>query len=362
MKQQLCIFLTFFMFSIGFAQKAPLKFKTQEYDFGRILELEESVSVDFEFINVGSKSVVIKSIDAACHCTVPEYPKDTIKSGEEGIVKVVYHRYNNPNKFEKSLTVVGIEDTIEFKIPLLVKGYVIPREKGDVAHNYSKKLGSMWVKSDNLMMGNILTNEPQQKSFKFYNGGEETLTFSTESLNLPSFIKVKFSSDEIPSKSYGILSVTYDGAKRNDFGYVIDTLKLISNDDILPTKRFILRANIIQHFSEDVDIASAPHISIPLSTHDLGYITKGGEKEGDFKITNTGKTALKIHNVKSFCECITILENKNCEIAPHQTKSVKYKINSSGYAIGRKMKKTIIVYSTDPTHPERKVTVRALVK
>lgn len=362
MKQQLCVFLTFFMFSIAFAQKAPLKFKTQEHDFGRIPELKESVSAEFLFRNVGNKSVVIKEIEVACHCTVPEYPKDTIKAGDEGIVKVEFHRYNNPHKFEKKLTLIGVEDTTKFKVELTVKGHVIPRERADIARTYSKKIGNMWVRGNNLMMGNVWTNEPQQKSFKFYNGGEKTLSFDIDSLKLPSFTKIEISPKEIESKTFGTLSITYDAVLRNDFGYVIDTLKLNSNDDTLATKTFILRANIVEHFGDSIDIKSAPRIAIPLSTHDLGYITKGGEKTGHFKITNTGKTVLRIRKVKSFCSCITIIENETCEIAPNETKIVKYTLNSSGYNAGRKMKKTIIVYSTDPTHPERKLKIKALVK
>src|SRR6476620_6701837 len=64
-------------------------FETEEHDFGTITE-GEKVSFAFKFKNTGTADLFIRSASGSCGCTVPEYPKEAIKPGKEGIINVTF--------------------------------------------------------------------------------------------------------------------------------------------------------------------------------------------------------------------------------------------------------------------------------
>lgn len=88
------------------SKKAPkAEFKNGTYDFGKVNESVGSVSHTFTFKNVGSSPLIVQRVQAACGCTVAEYPKEPIMPGAEGNIKVTFRTTGNIGAFNKSLTV-----------------------------------------------------------------------------------------------------------------------------------------------------------------------------------------------------------------------------------------------------------------
>ena len=67
-----------------------IKFAFVDHDFGQIIQ-GERVSIAFKFKNTGKSDLVIASANAGCGCTVPSYPKNPIKPGEEGAVEISFN-------------------------------------------------------------------------------------------------------------------------------------------------------------------------------------------------------------------------------------------------------------------------------
>jgi hypothetical protein len=90
-----------------FAQKpAQIKFDKTTHNFGTFSESNPIVSCTFAFTNVGEQPLVINQAVASCGCTVPEYTKTPIQSGEKGEIKVTYNGTGKfPGHFKKSITV-----------------------------------------------------------------------------------------------------------------------------------------------------------------------------------------------------------------------------------------------------------------
>jgi|SRR6185312_10877925 len=80
-------------------------FADTAYDFGTINQ-GEKVTHTFKFKNVGNVDLVISSASGSCGCTVPHYPKGTIKPGEEGQVDVTFDSSGKQGKVEKMVTLV----------------------------------------------------------------------------------------------------------------------------------------------------------------------------------------------------------------------------------------------------------------
>jgi hypothetical protein len=64
-------------------------FETEEHDFGTVKQHSENDFI-FTFKNTGEEPLLIENAQGSCGCTVPDFPKEPIMPGEEGVIKVKY--------------------------------------------------------------------------------------------------------------------------------------------------------------------------------------------------------------------------------------------------------------------------------
>ncbi len=106
-----------------------MTFAQPTFDFGKIMDGEKVEHV-FLFENTGSEPLVISNAKGSCGCTVPDWPKDPIKPGATGEIKVVYNSKGkgkvggkNENK-----TVTITANTTPAETRIFVKGIVDKEE------------------------------------------------------------------------------------------------------------------------------------------------------------------------------------------------------------------------------------------
>ena len=88
-------------------EDAPkVKFEKEIFDFGAINE-GEKVSYDFKFENTGKTPLVITNATATCGCTVPDYPTQPIKPGEQGVIKVIFNSAGKNGMQDKVVTITS---------------------------------------------------------------------------------------------------------------------------------------------------------------------------------------------------------------------------------------------------------------
>lgn len=83
-----------------------MAFADQEHDFGTISE-GDKVSYNFEFKNTGEADLIISQAKGSCGCTVPEFPKEPVKPGESGKIKVTFNSAGKPGDQHKSVTITA---------------------------------------------------------------------------------------------------------------------------------------------------------------------------------------------------------------------------------------------------------------
>lgn len=76
------------------------------YEFGEITQ-GEKVSYEFKFKNTGKTPLIITNASATCGCTVPEYPSQPIKPGEEGSIRVVFDSAGKLGLQDKVVTITS---------------------------------------------------------------------------------------------------------------------------------------------------------------------------------------------------------------------------------------------------------------
>ncbi|MDR6783111.1 hypothetical protein ABIE26_000401 [Pedobacter africanus] len=88
------------------ANAAVISFEKENYDFGKINQ-GEKVAYSYKFKNSGKSPLIILNATATCGCTVPEVPKEPIKPGAEGEIKVVFDSNGKSGMQDKVITVTS---------------------------------------------------------------------------------------------------------------------------------------------------------------------------------------------------------------------------------------------------------------
>jgi len=98
----LLVMITFCKKEIG-TSETEMTFETEKHDFGTITQ-GDKVDYDFKFKNTGGSDLIITGAKGSCGCTVPEYPKEAIKPGVSGVIKVSFNSAGKSGKQAKSVT------------------------------------------------------------------------------------------------------------------------------------------------------------------------------------------------------------------------------------------------------------------
>lgn len=106
-----------------------IAFEETTFDFGEVMDGDKVEHV-FEFTNSGSEPLIISNAKGSCGCTVPDWPKEPIKAGETGEIKVVYNskgkgKVGGKNE-TKTVTITANTEPSETRI--FIKGIVNKEE------------------------------------------------------------------------------------------------------------------------------------------------------------------------------------------------------------------------------------------
>ncbi|RKR84766.1 uncharacterized protein DUF1573 [Mucilaginibacter gracilis] len=88
------------------AMAPVITFESDSYDFGKIKE-GDKVSHNFKFTNSGKSPLIISSAVASCGCTTPEWPKEPVKPGDSGVIKVTFNSAGKGGLQDKLITITA---------------------------------------------------------------------------------------------------------------------------------------------------------------------------------------------------------------------------------------------------------------
>jgi len=71
------------------AQGPTLKAESMTVDFGEVSYGGDGTR-EFTFTNTGNEPLLITNAKGSCGCTVPEWPKEPIRAGGTGVIKIKY--------------------------------------------------------------------------------------------------------------------------------------------------------------------------------------------------------------------------------------------------------------------------------
>lgn len=219
---------------------------------------------------------------------------------------------------------------------------------------YAKKIGNLRLSESTINFGKVLTNESRQDTIRILNSGKVAMNLDVNGSN--NYSSVSISKNKLVPEETGTIIVSYNFAKRDDYGFILDRILINTNDTDQPQKNINVSATIQEYFSHSDTLL--PKARIPETIFSYGTITAGQKSNHDFLISNDGVKPLIIRKVKSTCGCIKTSVTKS-EIQPGETGIVHVEFDSFGK--DGKDSRTINVFLNDPMMPEVKLEVSGVV-
>ncbi len=358
MKKKLLIAQCFLFCVITFhlqaqTEKSKPVFKETTYNFGDIKEEGGKVSHQFVFTNLGKKPVIIENVTATCGCTTPSWSKAPVKPGEQGEITVVYNPRNRPGSFNKTIRV--FMNASQAPQALRISGNVLPKPP-TIADQYPHKIDNIRLKVRSFTFGKIYSDTVATKYIQVFNEGKVPVKIVPARV-LPKHLKFKAMPQTLKPKEQGIISLTYDAAAKNDWGYVYDRIYLIFGNKDGNSQPIGVSAHIAERLSPDF-LKNPPRFTLLGSkTYDFGKLKAGEKVTHVFEYQNTGRNDLIIRKASASCGCTATSQDKKI-LKPGEKGFIKAVFNTAG-RLG-KQHKTITVITNEPDEkgkPKRSETI-----
>jgi len=338
------IFVTINMVS---AQLGPsIKFDTEKHDFKTIKEESGPAKCNFRFTNVGDQPLKLTSVKPGCGCTSSDWTKEEVQPGKKGFISATYDPKNRPGHFNKAIS-VETNDAKHQRLILFISGNVTPRKKTTVDY-YPVKAGNLRFKTNHLAFMDIEKGSTKTDTMKLYNVWDSSM--SIKLINVPEFIAYEIIPKTLKPKQEGVIIMTYDTKKKEDFGLIFDRFSMETNDAINKTKPITVSAKIVEDYTglTAEQLEMAPQIKFDSKEHHFGTVNQGDPVEHSFYYTNLGKEDLNIRKVTPNAGCS--IKSKGKSVLKNGEKG---RIDVVVYTKGKsgKIHKTITIISNDPREP-----------
>ena len=302
-------------------------FQNTVHNFGNIKETGGKVEFTFKFKNMGSEPIAINGVNSSCGCTTPMWSKEPVPPGGTGYVKTVFDPIHRPGKFHKTVTVKSNAENSP--IVLQINGEVTPKIS-QLADEYKFQLGPIRMKKRNIHFPEIYKDETKTGKIEIINTSQEPVKISfNKNRNMPRYLKVTCLPETLKPNEKGVITINYNAAEKNDWGYVYDRLYLSFNDKVDYNNRINISTVIKEHYTQEMIDNPPVFTLISDKTYDFGTINQNDVIEHVFKFKNTGKNDLIIRKMKSSCGC-TAASVGSKTIKPGEEGSIKAVFNSRG--------------------------------
>ncbi len=356
MKQALTLGLVLVLITPLWAQLTkPLRLSEETYDFGIIKEEDGSVAHTFSLTNSTNRPVTILSVKPSCGCTTPEWTKEPILPGKNGIVKAQFDPKGRPGYFHKSLTITTDYDNEP--IVLYIKGQVSSNTAA-ASSEFQAVTGSLRFRSLSFNLGKIFRkDEFTQRNIDFVNTGNKPVNY-LEKVDAPAHIRVEVFPKTIQPGQRGEIRIGYNGMRKGQYGFQQDKIVLQTDDDVLPAKEFTVYATLEDYFVPPTPevLAMAPQLRIMEMTIELGNIKYRQSVTREIAFTNTGKSPLEIREIQGNCSCLVATTDKPL-LKPGESGVIKIVFTPEDRR--GTQTKAVTIYSNDPQNPVQRIMLSA---
>jgi hypothetical protein len=221
---------------------------------------------------------------------------------------------------------------------------VIPHVR-TVADTFPVISGNLLMKTNHIAFMEIKNTVVKTDTLGIYNNWNKPMTIAFS--NVPAFLTCKAEPQTLLPAKRGMIIVTYDAPKKNDYGLLYDNVKIMTNDTTEASKQLTISANIVEDFSKltPQQKRNAPKIVFTSESYDFGTVKEGDPVKFSFEFKNDGTDDLIIRKTKASCGC-TASNPEKTTLKKGESSKIDIQFNSTGKKGDQH--KTVTVISNDP--------------
>lgn len=343
-------------FWVNGQQAEPINFQEKIHDFGTIREEGGNADFEFVFTNSSGRTISILNVQPSCGCTTPGWTKEPIANGKSGTIKASFNPLGRPGFFNKTLTVTT--DLSATPIVLQIKGNVLTNSMENDVTRLETVSGNLRFKSNSLNMGKVYFNKALPATeFKIYNAGDKPVRFL--SVVAPPYLKVVMPESIEPNATI-TGQFLFDAKMKNQYGFVSESVELITDDEGFERKPISVYATIEDYFAplSETEKAKAPVLSLGAEPLDFKQVRMGTSVLREVVVKNTGKQELEIRALQPNCSCIKA-EAKTAKVKPGGETTLAVTLTGQGRR--GTQNKAVTIYSNDPVNPVQRISIVAVV-
>lgn len=332
-------------FSLGIAAQR-IKVETALVDVGQVKYCRPATAV-FDLRNAGKRPLTISKVDTGCNCSVADFPKAAIASGDKFQIKITYDA-RQMGHFDKIIEVYG--NANDDPATLEMRGVVVD-EPVDYAGSYPFMLGDLSADCNAVSFDDVFEGETLTQRFHIFNPTSKTV--NPQIMHLPAYLQAEISPSAVAPGHSAEVTLTLDSRMMRDYGYEKTHVYLGANpgERVAPSKEISVAVTLLPAASElsEAELKYAP--SIQLSSQTLSLPAADGKKRtAVVDVQNTGKTALEIYSLRVISEGIEVSLSRRT-LAPAETAKLKIKTNPKQLPADGRMRRIVLI-TNDPQQPK----------
>lgn len=322
-------------------------------DMGKVA-YSQPVTAVFELRNKGGRKLKIEDVKVSCGCIGAEYPQEEIGGGENFTLKLTYDA-RQMGHFHKTAAIYS--NGSKKPVYLTMKGVVVESVE-DFAGSYPYEFGSLRADKTDLEFDDVNKGDRPVQEIRIRNVGTTVLTPNL--MHLPPYLSAVVSPEKLRPGHTGRITVTLNSSKLHDLGVTRTSVYLGNQlgDKVGSDNEISVSAVLLPDFGSmsALQKKNAPKINLSAEALDIDFAGKD-KKKGEIKITNNGRTDLKISSLHMFGNGLRVTLGKQV-LKLGESTELKVTAFSEEMKSSR-VKPRVLMITNDPEHSKVVINVNA---
>lgn len=338
-------------YSLCLSAQNMMEFKSTTQELKNLkAEDQDTTVVTYTFKNTGNQPIIINRVTSLSASIKAQWTTGPIAPGKKGEITLSFIPIRLPDHFSIKTYVYTNKGG---RTELSLNGNIIDNPaKPELLYKYN--LDGLKFRLNSVNFNKIYTWQVVQDTLHFFNTRKDSVKLGL--LYHPNYINATFIPEQVAPGEKGVIIISLDAPKKNDYGYVYESIILSYNNSRDYKNRLSINAYLTEDFGKlsAEELSQAPVATIDKTEINFGDIKPGDKANCDFQLTNTGKRTLIIRKTRASCGCTAVTLGQK-EIAPGQTITIRATFDSKGKS-GRQFK-TVTVITNDPKTPEQSLHI-----
>ncbi len=353
MKRSLLTITSAFLFLLAAVAQPRISSNKETHNFGQI-EWKRPVKVEYTITNTGNKPLVLTNVTTSCACTVAEWTKTPIASGDKGTVTAVFDA-QALGRFEKS---VGIYSNAQPGLVYLKFTGEVVEEVKDYSNMNLQLIGQIGIDRTELDFPDVHRGEQSSITLTLVNQSDRP--YEPVLMHLPPYLKMTKNPEVLLKGKKGTVQLTLDSKMLKDYGLTQASIYLarFAGDKVSEENEIPVSVVLLPDFSglSSSDLANAPAIQLSETTIDMSaQLAKKSKATYDVTVSNKGKSPLQISKLQVFNSTVGV-DLKKALLQPGE--STRLRITLKHATGNKKHHLRILMITNDPKQPKVEINIK----